>query len=435
MAAAGPGPIVVVNISSYRCDAFLIERDRIRLLELRNLRLQEVNDKVQHLGPSPFLLVTPSLLEWLWNVAAGPILETLGFTQTPSDDNWPHVWWILTGALSHLPIHAAGRHIKGSTEAVLERVMSSYSSSIKALVYGRRHSVRKSAGSASEHALLVAMPETPFQTALPSATDEVAMLNSLCQSLQLTPVKPPQLRKEVLEHLRACKIFHFAGHGLSHVEPSQSCLLLKDWKDNPLTVGDLRDHRLQENSPFLGYLSACSTGANKANRLIDEGIHLVSACQLAGFRHVVGTLWEVSDKHCVDIAKVLYETLRDEGMTDVAVCRGLHRAIRALRHGDNEMGSVTGESHAAEKTDQHKGTETAKVDGNPSDTANENRLQDTKAENNAPVMAMEIDSRLTGKGRDAVTEDEERDAISEDDIGHKEQEKPLYWVPYIHFGV
>jgi CHAT domain-containing protein len=44
-------------------------------------------------------------------------------------------------------------------------------------------------------------------------------------------------------------------------------------------------------------------------------IHLVSAFQLAGFRHVIGTLWEVSDPHCVGIAIVIYETLRDEGMT------------------------------------------------------------------------------------------------------------------------
>jgi CHAT domain-containing protein len=115
-------------------------------------------------------------------------------------------------------------------------------------------------------------------------------------------------------------------------------LLLEDWTTDPLTVDDLRDYKLQENPPFLGYLSACSTGANTADRLADEGIHLVSAFQLAGFRHVVGTLWEVSDKHCVDVARVLYETLRDEGMTDVAVCQGLHRALRALRAGHTDTG-------------------------------------------------------------------------------------------------
>jgi CHAT domain-containing protein len=229
--------------------------------------------------------------------------------------------------------------------------MSSYSSSVKALIYGRQHSVTKPVGPASEHALLIAMRETPGlseNSVLPFAADEVAMLNDVCSSLQLKPVRPPPRKEDVLAHLRTCKIFHFAGHGQSDpLEPSRSCLLLEDWEDNPLTVGDLRDYRLQKNSPFLGYLSACSTGANKADRLVDEGIHLVSACQLAGFRHVIGTLWEVSDRHCVDVAKVLYETLRDEGMTDVTLCRGLHRAIRALRDGDDKMGST------ATKTDIH----------------------------------------------------------------------------------
>jgi hypothetical protein len=35
----------------------------------------------------------------------------------------------------------------------------------------------------------------------------------------------------------------------------------------------------------------------------------MSACQLAGFRHVIGSLWEVSDKHCVDVAKDVYNAM------------------------------------------------------------------------------------------------------------------------------
>jgi CHAT domain-containing protein len=227
--------------------------------------------------------------------------------------------------------------------------------------------------------------------------------------------------------LRTCKLFHFAGHGRSNpLEPSQSCLLLEDWKDNPLTVGDLRDHRLQENFPFLGYLSACSTGANEVDRLIDEGIHLVSACQLAGFRHVVGTLWEVSDRYCVDVAKIFYETLRDEGMTDVAVCRGLHLAIRTLRDGDT-VKRVTEKSDTARRTNVHhnrtktansddNSMETMQEDCNPSDAGNENNLRVMRAED-APTCE-ERDATLIGGGS-----------------REREQEKPLYWVPYIHFGV
>ena len=33
------------------------------------------------------------------------------------------------------------------------------------------------------------------------------------------------------------------------------------------------------------------------------------------------------------MARVLYKTLRDKGIIDVAVCQGLHRAVRTLRDG------------------------------------------------------------------------------------------------------
>ncbi|RYP20115.1 hypothetical protein DL765_002957 [Monosporascus sp. GIB2] len=337
MAAADPDPIIVVNLSSYRCDAFLIRRDWIKVLELPGLTLGEVQERTRNLELSRLTASFSPLLEWLWDVIARPSLGALGFRDTISDDNWPRIWWIPTGLLSQLPLHAAGRHAPGSAETVLDRVMSSYASSVKALIYGRRLHVRKHASPPSDQALLVAMHETQGLSSngtLPFAAAEVEMLNNFCLELQLKPITPIPRKEDVLKHLRTCRIFHFAGHGQSDpMEPSQNCLLLEDWKSNPLTVGDLRDRRFQDNPPFLGYLSACSTGANEAARLADEGIHLVSAFQLAGFRHVVGTLWEVSDKHCVDVARVLYETLRDEGMTDAAVCRGLHRAVRALRDG------------------------------------------------------------------------------------------------------
>ncbi len=159
-------------------------------------------------------------------------------------------------------------------------------------------------------------PDLSVNRILPSAAEEIEMLRDLCPSFRLRPIISSLRKDDVLAHLQTCKLFHFAGHGQSDpVEPSQNCLLLEDWRTNPLTVGDLRDSRLQENPPFLAYLSACSTGANEAVRFADEGIHLISAFQLEGFRHVVGTLWEVSDKYCVDVARVLYETLRDVSRT------------------------------------------------------------------------------------------------------------------------
>jgi len=353
-AAADPGPIVVINLSPYRCDAFLVERDRIRLLRLPALTPDDAERRVGDLRASlnqGSPAVDLSLLEWLWDAACGPILEALGFTGCPPPGGrWPQVWWIPTGLLSLLPLHAAGRHASASAETVLDRVMSSYAPSVKALLHGRRDrappaSACGSPASKPDRALLIAMPTTPGLTgagALPFAADEVSMLRGLCEPLQLEPVCPRPLKDAVLGELGSCKIFHFAGHGRSDpAEPSRSCLLLQDWEQNPLTVDNLRGCKFHESQPFLGYLSACSTGASDADELADEGIHLVSSLQLAGFRHVVGTLWKVSDSHCVDVARVFYETMRNQGMTDAAVCLGLHMAVRTMRDSCivNEAGS------------------------------------------------------------------------------------------------
>ncbi|KAF3175042.1 hypothetical protein TWF788_008514 [Orbilia oligospora] len=342
--AACFGPVVIINISPYRCDAFIVERHRIQALKLPGLKLEDVQEHAQNLRSSSLVAIVPTL-EWLWDVVCSPILDALDFKNPVSDNNWPHIWWIPTGPLSQFPLHAAGYHEQKSTNTVLDRVMSSYALSVKALMHGRQHRVRSSAGFGVDQALLVAMKETPdlsLNRILPFVESEVQVLEELYSSLQLKCVMPTLRKHDVLENLQRCKIFHFAGHGSSHpTEPSQSYLLLEDWKTNPLTVGDIRDCRFQGNPPFLGYLSACLTGANEAKKLADEGVHLVSAFQLAGFRHVIGTLWEVSDEHCVEVARIFYETLRNEGMTDQAVCLGLHKAMRALRDGNIEKEGTT----------------------------------------------------------------------------------------------
>ncbi|KAJ3951287.1 hypothetical protein N0V92_012305 [Colletotrichum tropicale] len=331
MEAADPGPAVVVNVNSYRCDAFIVEKHRIRLLELPNLTMKDILANVKRLKDYPASL--PSVLEWLWSSTVQPILDALGFNRplAPDDGSWPHIWWIPVGPLNSLPLHAAGYHTKRSGETALDRVMSSYSSSIKSLLAGRRQSMPQY-DSGPINVLLVAMNITPNRIPLPYAEREVAMLKDLCPALNATPIQPVQHKEDILTELSRCDIFHFAGHGTSNAsDPSLSALLLRDWEASPLTVEDIRNKRLQEKPPFLAYLSACSTGANEVIRLVDEGIHLGYACQLAGFRHVVGTLWTVSDPVCVEVAQKFYKNILDEGKTDAAVRRGLHLALRELR--------------------------------------------------------------------------------------------------------
>ena len=69
----------------------------------------------------------------------------------------------------------------------------------------------------------------------------------------------------------------------------------------------------------------------KHDRLVNEGLHLITAYQVAGSQHVVGTLWRVEDKSCVRAAQIVYEHMQESGMTHRSVSEGLHKASRELR--------------------------------------------------------------------------------------------------------
>lgn len=324
--AAKNGPIVVIVASEHRCDAIIVQQSGIDHLPLPLLHSKDAERKAQR-GDTK----SHQVLKWLWDTITGPILDHLGFTgPPPNGDEWPHVWWIPTGALSRFPIHAAGYHSKGSVNTVLDRVLSSYSLSIKTIIYGRR---RQASSSTTASALLVAMQHTPGEGMLPSAAEEIEMVRKLCPSMGLSTVEPKRCKEDIIAHLQGCRIFHFAGHCSTHPEnPLQSYLLLEDWRTNKFTVGNLLETNVRGSLPFMAYLSACGTGQITEGKHIDEGIHMISAFQLAGFRHAIGSLWDVNDKVCKDIAKLTYEGIRDcGGLTDHSVCSGLHKATRELR--------------------------------------------------------------------------------------------------------
>ncbi|RYP58987.1 hypothetical protein DL771_011041 [Monosporascus sp. 5C6A] len=216
--AAINGPIVIINVSPHRCDALIIEPSGIRMLELSRLSRKDIEDRDYQ---------SFETIVWLWDTVVYPVLDALGFIQTPSDGCWPRVWWIPTGPLVRFPLHAAGNHLSRGSDTALDRVISSYSSSIRAIMHGRQQ--RRQEVTVNQNIALVAMKDTP---------------------------------------------------GLG-----QGQLKFAD----------------------------------------DE------ASALAGFRHVIGTLWSVDDRLCVDMARITYGVLRDEGISDKAVSGGLHRATRELR--------------------------------------------------------------------------------------------------------
>jgi CHAT domain-containing protein len=144
------------------------------------------------------------------------------------------------------------------------------------------------------------------------------------------PIPPPTdeaTHEAVLAALPAAQWAHFACHATSDLaDPSASRLLLADHRARPLTVVDIT--RLRLGDPEFAFLSACST-AQPGTRLPDEVIHLSSAFQLAGYRHVVATLWPVGDRIGYTVAEQVYAAVRDGGAGCAA--HALHQATRDRR--------------------------------------------------------------------------------------------------------
>ncbi|MCC8246708.1 CHAT domain-containing protein [Saccharothrix sp. NEAU-S10] len=320
------GAIVLVNISRWRCDALLITSRGVRSKRLRRVTIEEVEERAgAYLSALDTLdggdlvarfhaqTVVRETLVWLWDTIAGPVLKALGHTRAPRSA-WPRVWWCPTGALTHLPLHAAGRHdIPGA--AVLDRVVSSYTPTARTLSH-----TRSRPPTTRRDLLAVAMPTTPDHADLPATDAEATDLAAL---LAAEPLRgPAATRAAVLAALPHATWAHFACHAHSDpLVPSAGHLLLAD---GALTVADIGALRL-ENAE-LAYLSACST-ARAARTTPDEVITLASAFQLAGFRHVVGALWPIQDAVAARVAAAFHRRVH----AGTPPAEALHQVLRELR--------------------------------------------------------------------------------------------------------
>ena len=245
------------------------------------------------------------VLDWCWQAITEPVLAALGHTRTPRGriEDWPRVWWCPTGPAAVLPLHAAGRHPRTATQyqamgeaaaladSVAGRVISSYTPTLTTLTRAR---TRPAPGRVRQ--LAVGVPEAPGYapgaSPLPAVPDELQVLASYLPAPEHAThlLGPAATRQAVLDALPAHSWLHLSCHGIQHpADASLSAFLLHD---QPLTLADLAALDLQQTD--LAYLAACQTAAGDL-RLLDEALHLAAALQLTGYRHVLATLWSISD--------------------------------------------------------------------------------------------------------------------------------------------
>lgn len=341
-ALASQGPVVIFNVSDLRSDAILVTQQGVVCQPLPMLKVSDLRQKAIDMRKSldwvkvssytKAMRVMKKVLEWLWDVAVGPVLSRLGLDQPPKENKWPRIWWVANGLLNTLPLHAAGYHEHGSTKNSMDCVISSYVPTLRSLDHARRKASLISSQDNDVTTILVAgMPTTPKMKNLSCVEEETKCVAEALPDFVNKCILLSCTRDEVLYKLRTASMVHFACHGESNLEPSESKLFLEDWERSPFTVADITALRLERGR--LAYLNICHAASNSVLRLLDEHIHLAGACMLAGFPHVIGTLWRVDDKHSADVAISVYNGIKSTGTSlhfhDSA--ESLHNAVRRLR--------------------------------------------------------------------------------------------------------
>ncbi|KAF9763010.1 hypothetical protein IL306_003270 [Fusarium sp. DS 682] len=293
-AAAASSHVVFLNVASFRCDALVISSERIWNIPLQKLKIEDavkqaniLTDAIRYDRPETRITTNDhirDLLSWLWESVVNPIQSEI---LPRSGETKIRICWIPTGVMTNFPIHAAADDVSGDN--AMDAIVSSYGTTIKAITFSQQK-LAQVTGRGGQ-ALVVSMKETPGDRSLPLAEEEAKSLLSLLRPvmpgtmLGYPPSQPDMIaptKPRVLEELDDAAIALFSCHGVAdHNEPSSSRLLLSDWQSEPLTVADITAQRLP--CARTAWLSACHAAVGRAPDLLDEGIHLAAAFQLAGF--------------------------------------------------------------------------------------------------------------------------------------------------------
>ncbi|KAJ1299891.1 hypothetical protein OPQ81_005011 [Rhizoctonia solani] len=247
----------------------------------------------------------------------------LGFKNGVTVDNLPHITWCPTGALSFLPLHAAGDYSQPRSR-VFNYVISSYTPTITALLACSPSSLHN-----TSRVLAIGQPNTPGRKPLPGTTTELACLETHTQNkFQYSQLIDDQATiANVLDAMKQHDWVHLACHAHQNVDdPTKSGFFLHD---GTLDLASI--NRRSFRNKGLAFLSACQT-ATGDEKLPDEAIHLASGMLMAGYSSVIGTMWSVVDADAPLIADKVYEELMKEGKVGNGEAgKALHEAVGALR--------------------------------------------------------------------------------------------------------
>lgn len=310
-AVAEDGPVVVLNVSRYGADAVVVRPDRIVSVPLPGLSLSDLTgprgwvtrfvramETFTGIPGEPAAREMRAVFRWLWEAVAEPVLAALGHHGPPTDAHGgpPRLWWSPTGLLTLLPLHMAGRH-DGSRDNVLDWVVSSYATTLRALRHARSRPARSSRRPLT--GLVVCQPYRDREL-LPAAQDEALLLYGRFPGCEVL-LNFMATRRNISSALLSADWVHLACHAGSDPDRPEASYIQAI--DGRLSLAEICGLHLSDAE--FAYLGACETA--RGGEDLTEALHLASAFQLAGYRHVVAAQWPLADDIALAVATAFYE--------------------------------------------------------------------------------------------------------------------------------
>ncbi|CAE6494962.1 unnamed protein product [Rhizoctonia solani] len=340
------GAVVVINCHRDRCDALIIlpGKDTVDHLSLPHFKAEKASHARRKIETSldslrsrergverrPLIESDPdqvsefeTVLAELWSYIVKPVLDFLGYTTGVPSDNLPHITWCPTGALSFLPLHAAGDYDQPGSR-VYDYVVSSYTPTLTALLECTPTSLNRNSG-----ILAVGQAATPGQSRLPGTATEISLVKAHTQhKVRYSQLMDQQATTSaVLKAMQDHDWVHLACHAHQNVgNATASGFFLHD---GTLDIAEI--NRRSFKNKGLAFLSACQT-AKGDDTLPDEAVHLASGMLMAGYSSVIATMWSVVDEDAPIVADGVYAWLMKGGKLGSGEAgRALHDAVAVLR--------------------------------------------------------------------------------------------------------
>jgi tetratricopeptide (TPR) repeat protein len=329
-AAAKHGPIIFLNASDSRCDAIIMpftgEPTLVHLPDTSCTKLVELGgilERVRAPGSEPKQqrIDILHILRSLWETVVEPIVDSLislGIEPGPRS----RIWLCPTSWFTMLPIHAAGIYEGSKSTALPELFVTSYISTATNLLRSMKGEEAIDTSPISS-VLFVGHTGGGDLEGVAAELESVQGIRQLETTSLLNLAATPNI---VIEAMKQHSWIHLSCHGLvDHGAPLNSHLTLEG---GDLHVQDIIKARL-ENAEFA-FLSACHSAAGSF-AMPDESLHLTSALQFAGFRSVVGTMWEMYDSDAPELAKDFYNAIIKMGGRPDHAAAALHKALKRFR--------------------------------------------------------------------------------------------------------